>query len=188
MHTPSVLLWLLAVASRGGAQVAGSCPLLGKAYPAATSPSNTKSMRDARESFSAILSESLRNGITDFGPLDNRSTTFSIAVFSSHEVHPLFEFHHLGENPAHPTLSGVLNKDTLYRVGSVTKVHAIYALLAKLGNKYWEEPVTKFVQELAVTRASRDTGVKWSEVTLGALASHLSGITRDCNYVLFLSS
>jgi len=177
MCRPSIALAFVAGAS---AQIIGSCPLLGKAYPAATNPSSTNAIRDAQASFASVLAKSLMTGMTDFGPLDNKLTTFSISVFSSHEKKPLFEFHHQAESGPRPTAGNLLNGDSLYRIGSVTKVHAIYAILAKLGDQYWDQPITLYIPELKNAEASHPDGVKWSEVTLGMLATHLSGVTRDC--------
>ncbi|KAH7024479.1 beta-lactamase/transpeptidase-like protein [Microdochium trichocladiopsis] len=116
----------------------------------------------------------------------------------------LFEHHHLGKNhgsllTSHEEVPGAalggkklkkkaLDRETLYRIGSVTKLLTVYTVLARLGPRYWTEPVTRYIPELAAAAAANDElgggesaarRVKWSEITLGALASHMAGIARD---------
>jgi hypothetical protein len=184
--TKVFLLALLAgTSAKGQEQEYGSCPLLGKAYPPSIEPSSTTAIKDAQRSFASLLEASLKTGMTDFGPLDSKNTTFSISVFTSHERKALFEYHHLPSPAA--TTSGKLDGDTLYRIGSVAKVHAVYTILSKLGNEYWDKPIVKFVPELANAEKTSPSNVKWAEVTLGSLASHLSGVTRDCKQMDFTS-
>lgn len=74
-----------------------------------------------------------------------------------------------------------VNRDTLYRVGSITKLLTIYVILAESGLEYWYEPISNHIPELArASVESRVRDVRWSEITLGALAAHLGGISRSC--------
>ena len=75
---------------------------------------------------------------------------------------------------------GTLDDNTIYRVGSVTKLITAYALLVKNGMLDFHEPVLKYLPELGSTKANEVDKTAWDDVTVGALASHLSGIMRDC--------
>lgn len=62
----------------------------------------------------------------------------------------------------------------------------VWAILIEVGDRIWNEPVTRFVPELATAARTLDAKkdpvsyVDWEEVTVGQLASYMSGITRDC--------
>jgi CubicO group peptidase (beta-lactamase class C family) len=73
--------------------------------------------------------------------------------------------------------------DSIYRIGSISKLFTTYGLLLKYGSNNWERPLTDFIPELrgVPSNASAVDHVRWHEVTIDAWASHLSGIARDCN-------
>lgn len=74
--------------------------------------------------------------------------------------------------------------DTVYRVGSISKLLFLYTFLVEAGHDYWHRPITAFVPELVeaaeACSAEADplTCPDWDEITLGALASHLAGLGR----------
>ena len=77
-----------------------------------------------------------------------------------------------------------IDSDTVYRLGSLTKIFTVYTWLAQDGDVKWNEPITKYVPELAqaADKAKDDPvgNVAWDEVTVGSLAGQLSGAGRDC--------
>ena len=82
--------------------------------------------------------------------------------------------------------SGKLDKNTVFRVGSVSKLLTVYTLLTEVGMKYMNDPVTKWVPELA-RAAKKGKGdptrqVQWNEVTIRQLCGHMSGVNRNCKY------
>ncbi|KAK3896643.1 beta-lactamase/transpeptidase-like protein [Staphylotrichum tortipilum] len=156
---PFALLGTLA-----GLALGQDCPILGPTYPEVLNPSSSTVFAAAKASFDDEITKALASGQLDNG------TAFSIQVFSRNSDKLLFERHH----------GSSVGPDTLYRIGSISKVMTVYTTLAELGDKYWTEPVTKYVPELARLKV-RDPvyDTDWSEVTLGALASYLSGIARD---------
>ncbi len=138
-----------------------------------TSVSETRylplSFRPRRLTFDSSLAQAFATG-----RLNNKTATFSIQVFSSDADTPIYEYHY-----GHGSFN--LNSDTLYRIGSISKVTSVYTILAKLGDGHWDDPVAKYLPELACANSSSSVdNVDWHEVTLGSLASHLSGIGRDC--------
>jgi hypothetical protein len=88
--------------------------------------------------------------------------------------------------------------NAVYRLGGLSKVLAVYTWLAQDGDARWNEPVTRFVPELAAAvaaaaaaserRGGRDpvVDVDWEVVTVGALAGQLAGVVRDCEFFFFL--
>ena len=94
-----------------------------------------------------------------------------------------------------------VTEDTVFRVGSVSKLFTVTLLLIEEGLWAFSEPIAKYVPELREAaeklqwdpRNRRDTidYVDWGAITIGELASHMAGIPRDCVYfhlVLFRAS
>jgi hypothetical protein len=87
--------------------------------------------------------------------------------------------------------------NAVYRLGGLSKVLAVYTWLAQDGDAKWNEPVTRFVPELAAAAAAGKRGrgggvadpvvdVDWEGVTVGALAGQLAGVVRDCEFLFSL--
>lgn len=59
----------------------------------------------------------------------------------------------------------------------------MWSLLLVEGDLILNDPITKYLYELAnASQGQNDTisQVKWPDITVGQLASHMSGIARDC--------
>ena len=77
----------------------------------------------------------------------------------------------------------MLNDDTIYRIGSVSKLYTVYAILANAGMGVLDHPVTRYLPELAGNSGSDPLQrISWEDVTVGALASQLGGTRgfREC--------
>lgn len=76
-----------------------------------------------------------------------------------------------------------MDANTVFRIGSPTKVFSVYAFLIEAGDAYFNDPITKFVPELAALAANQTgnalTKVAWEDITIGELASHMAGISND---------
>ncbi|KAH6853256.1 beta-lactamase/transpeptidase-like protein [Chaetomium sp. MPI-CAGE-AT-0009] len=157
----SHLALLGAFASLGLGQ---DCPIFGPAYPEIVDPSSARAFIEAK----ITIEDEIAKGFAS-GKLDN-GTVFAIQVFSRHSDEILHE-HYYGPS---------IGPDTLFRVASISKVMSVYTTLAELGDGYWNDPVTKYIPELARFKVQNPVyDVDWSEVTLGAIASHMGGIPRD---------
>ncbi|GAB1320018.1 Beta-lactamase-like protein sdnR [Madurella fahalii] len=155
-------VWVVVAGQLGAAQ---NCPILGPAYPAVTNIA-APALTAAKARFDKALESVNRN-----------STSFAVQVYSSYDDDLIYSTYHTATDQIG---AAVVRHDTLWRVFSISKVITVYTFLAKLGDKYWNEPITNYVPELAnapVRDPIRD--VNWSEVTLGSLAGQSSGITRD---------
>ncbi|KAL8381980.1 hypothetical protein RB595_005982 [Gaeumannomyces hyphopodioides] len=155
------------------AAVDGLCPIMGAVLPAPTEPASHAAVQKALADFKTTVGKIV-------GSLNR--TAVSVAVKSIHECSPLFELHHTP-----PTLDprGVQKVDanSVYRLGSISKIFPVLALL-KLDGVSLDDKVTKYLPELRAlgdqaTVEDAVSQVEWDEVTLGALASHLSGIAAD---------
>ncbi len=150
---------------------AQNCPLLGPAYPAATDV--------AAPAFLAAKAK-FDEGLASNSQIDRDGVSFAIEIYSARSK-PAGSIHRYFNTATAQNGSVTVGPDTLFRIHSISKVVTVYTMLSKLSYQYWHEPVTKYIPELA-NRRTQDIvrGVDWSEVTLGSLASQISGISRDC--------
>ena len=184
---PSIAALVLAAAET--ALAAPNCPPLG---PVFEPPLNFKDSVAIRAVI-ANITETLRARDLDNSPgVRANETSYSIEVFSISDKEPVvFSWHHTAPALATTNTSGVrkVDADSVYRLGSLTKVHTVYTWLAQDGDAKFSEPITKYVPELAAAarRGKEDpvAHVQWDEVTIGALASQMSGIIRDCRLFPF---
>lgn len=179
---PTVFL-ILSNSNVAHAAASGACPPLGPVLPAPTQPSGHEAVRCAAASFE----EAFRQNIT----ASLNATGISVALQSIHEAAPILDLHH---TPPYLNPNGTREIDarSVYRLGSISKVFAVLSVL-KLGNVAFDDPVTKYVPELRQLRGETETpevdditAVQWDQVTIGALASHMSGIGSDCKHIPYL--
>jgi hypothetical protein len=108
------------------------------------------------ESYDAIT-EAVKTGASEYGPVDNQTTSFSIAVFSATTNETLFEY-----NFEAPQLNGSLSKgklteNTIYRTGSLGKLFVMFLFLADIGDSVFLDSVTKY---LVSSESRRHTGAE----------------------------
>ncbi|KKY35317.1 putative beta-lactamase family protein [Diaporthe ampelina] len=125
------------------------CPLYGQNYPAPTGLATSKHVEAAAES---VLDQLLKakNGTTSYGPLDTDTTAFSVDFYSLESEGTLFSHHYTPAQLLGQRTVGVeeVDSDTIYRVGSVSKLWTVYLYLIAAGDQSWNEPITKFIPEL----------------------------------------
>lgn len=177
-------LMLFAVASAATNIYNEPCPLYGQNYPAPASLASSSHVEAAAKSVLEQLVKA-RNATTIYGPLDTDTTAFSLDFYSLDDEDPLFNYHYTPDKLASQRTSGVeqVDSDTVYRVGSVSKLWTIYLYLLAAGDDSWNEPITSFIPELLDIAEAQDldptSNVDWESITVGALASHLAGVGRD---------
>jgi CubicO group peptidase (beta-lactamase class C family) len=144
-----------------------TCPILGQVFPPPYEIASQSLWADAATKLTGKLtSATFLNG-----------SSFAVQIISRRNDQPLYEYYHTapghkyGSNGTKP-----VDSDTVFRIGSTSKLLTVYALLLQCGFKCWEDPITKYVPELRNT----SNGITYEEITLGTLASHQSGIGRDC--------
>ncbi|KAK8017738.1 beta-lactamase/transpeptidase-like protein [Apiospora rasikravindrae] len=159
------------------------CPFPGPAFPKPTKLASS----DTFKSVLANLTDTFKARDQDRANNPN-GTSWSIQVFSVSDADnssPLWGYYHSAPSLETSNTGGVkeVGGDTIYRLGSLTKIFTILTFLIEAGDGYWNTPVTKFVPELALLADKYQydpvMNVDWASVTLGELASHTAGIVRD---------
>jgi CubicO group peptidase (beta-lactamase class C family) len=147
-----------------------ACPPLGPVLPAPTSASESNFVKKATAGLTTALQSELESQL--------KASAISIGVKSIHEDDLLFNYHFTP-----PMQSGlgttVVDENTIYRVGSISKLLPALALLQN-GNVSMDDSVTKYIPELRNARGSSAIEFPtWDDITVGALASHLAGLGTD---------
>ncbi|TVY73483.1 Beta-lactamase-like protein sdnR [Lachnellula suecica] len=134
-----------------------------------------------------VLSETLSTGKTAYGPFDATNSSYALEIFSNHDPNLIFSNYSNGQYLANsPTGVKNIDTNTIFRIGSLTKLLTVYTFLVNAGDIKFNDPVTKYIPELAAAAAASlnatqnpiDT-VDWNDITLGELASQTAGIGRD---------
>ncbi|KAK4068095.1 hypothetical protein Trihar35433_6655 [Trichoderma harzianum] len=162
--------------------------LLGPSFEPPTHLSTQALIQEAALNIKKSLNRAIRTGESQYGNFNSSTTSFSLTAVSQQESAPIIDFHHTSGflNVSAGSTSKV-TADTVYRIGSVSKLFTVYSLLLNNGISYWNRPVTDFIPELRqavqhpLHKASVIDSVQWDQVTVGALASQLSGMGRDYN-------
>ncbi len=174
---------LLLLASVSCAASSSSCPPLGQVYPGPkaglTSDAQLKTTWSNLTASLDFIMQGSQTNATTVG-----DAFLSVGVASVHEKNPLFEYY---RTPKEVNTTGAtdVNEDTIFCLGSITKVFTVLALILHEDKFSWDDPITKYVPELrslhacANGSASLPIKVEWDQVTLRALSSQLAGIPRD---------
>ncbi|KAH8677787.1 beta-lactamase/transpeptidase-like protein [Xylariales sp. PMI_506] len=152
-----------------------NCPYQGPAFAKPKQLAKSAVMQAALANLTSIINA------WEVAPANNPSTaTWSVQIFAASDEVALWEHHH-----ASATLNMTINGNTIYRIGSITKVFTVLTFLIEAGDKYWNLPVIDFIPELATIVktdvSDRDPvmNVDWAHVTVGALASQMAGVVKD---------
>ncbi|PTD01230.1 Beta-lactamase-like protein [Fusarium culmorum] len=171
MKTFSFSLLCLGLVHNGLGRPTEECPILGPVLPSGFDLSKFKVIQEAKSSFPAIIESLLTSGT-----INETHTSFAINVFSTATNDSLYSYYHAAEALDDTLSTGKLDDDTIFRVGSVSKLYTAYALLANSGFDVVNLPVTMILPELAGNNRSEPTEkIIWEDVTIGALLSHQAG-------------
>lgn len=168
------------------------CPLLGPTYPPFKLDTRDPIIVDSLKNLTESFDELMRTGIGVNGPITKNTTTFGMALFSANngnaEDEPFFwQYHYTA--PEYKKIIGRpqnVTKESVYRIGGLTEVFTVWSLLLTVGDKIFNDPVTKYLPELAngLSTATSISHTKWDEITVGQIASHMAGIARDCEFAM----
>ena len=162
------------------------CPLYGPLYPKPSNllqnPAILAAAKTLDQIFPQYIDHDNSTGADHF--------SYSVEVFSASEDtnEPLWSHYWTAPNLGGFNSTGVSSVDTntVFRIGSITEIFTVLAFLATVGDKSWNEPVTKYLPELKRLADQTPGGSlmspDWEEVTLGSLASQSSGLVRDCRF------
>lgn len=172
MESWTALLLSLLLTHATNAQIPTTCPLLGPQWP---SPSNIASA-STFQTFADTLRSTLDREAY------NTTTSFSIGIFSASEPDLLWQYHHSTVLLANGTQgTRQVDADSIYRIGSISKLLTVFTFLIAEGDGKWSDPVIKHLPELDLWAGDvRHVTPDWAEITLGDLAGHMAGLGRDC--------
>lgn len=125
------------------------------------------------QNLTKVLDSTVSGRIEAGWPVPNVS--FSLAVVSHDQgsaAVPLWEYHHLAKANINGTRH--LNRDSQYLIGSISKVVSALVLLKSGVDP--DQPVAKYLPQLNKASSS----ISWNNLTLRALASHMSGAPTNC--------
>lgn len=108
----------------------------------------------------------------------SEANSLAVMGWSVSDSDAAFEFYHTGAQVDGATSQ--VGPDSIFRIASISKLFTVYALLEQGGYDVLGEPITKYVPELKSDGYRDSNNVDWSEVTVGALASYMAGVARDC--------
>ncbi|KAF5574526.1 beta-lactamase [Fusarium subglutinans] len=149
------------------------CPPPGPVLPAAKSPSTSPHIKEAIDDLFAALKLVSETWYPN--------TAISVAAKSLHEETPFVSHHIYPIGGLNTSGVAAIDEETVYRVSSVSKLFPVLALL-RLGVSL-EDPVIKYLPELRSIRVAEApdaiTTIQWEHITIGMLASHMSGIAAE---------
>lgn len=167
---------------------ANYCPVFqGPEFPPPRNLHNHPVWQQAMDNITALWAwlDSDVNGTTGA-----KNYSYSVQLWSAIPDTPpiLWERFHTADDVAAGNYPGVkkVDGDTVYRLGSVTKVYTVLTWLAAVGDEQWNEPVTRYVPEIRewVERNKESKNevyqADWEDVSIGSLATQLTGTIRDC--------
>lgn len=154
------------------------CPLLGADAPTPTNLAQCFSFQEAKKGLMSEIEEAIKGGTINF----NASAFSAIAWSTTDDT--LFQYHFAGPHALNKTV-GIeqVDENTVYRIGSVSKLFTVMTLLVEAGDMHFNLPITDYVPELkdlVYNGSVPYAGIEWEEITVGSLASQLSGIPHEC--------
>ncbi|OJD25891.1 hypothetical protein ACJ73_02742 [Blastomyces percursus] len=179
------MLWTLApmlsLTAAKGVLPTEECPLLGPTLSSDFDLDKTDAFTKAKDSFPGVVEALFESGV-----IDSSVSSFAIDVYSTVTNKSVYSYFHQATDPAlNETFpAGGIDDGTAIRVGSVSKLFTVYAIVAHAGGMgVLDHPVTRYLPELANNESPKyddDDGplkrIAWEYMTVGALASHMGGI------------
>lgn len=148
------------------------CPPDGPLLPRPTGLGSSVVLQNATRQLQKTIDQALVGQIRAGWPVEN--TSFSIGLISADSPAPIWSYHQLGSGNTNGTKH--IDGDTQYLVGSISKL--ITDLLVLRTGIDLDTSITQYLPKLL-----NDTSViEWGNITLSALADHLSGIPPNSGF------
>lgn len=147
---------ILSVAAASWGPTSTAPTLIGPIYVPSSNSSSQGFLNAASEAYAAIT-EAINTGISEYGALDNLTTSFSVAVFSATTNDTLFEYHFEAPKLAGSYTKGRLTESTIYRSGSLGKLLFMYNFLVDIGDGVFLDPVTKYIVSFTFSNGINQT-------------------------------
>ncbi|CEI59953.1 hypothetical protein FVEN_g8243 [Fusarium venenatum] len=171
MTTIFLSLLCLGLVRDGLGRPTEECPILGPVLSSGFELSKFTVVKEAKSNFPETIESLFSSGI-----INETHTSFAINVFSTATNESLYSYYHAAEALDDALSKGKLDDETVFRIGSVSKLYTAYAILANSGFDVVNRPVTEILPELAGNNRSGPTErIIWEDVTIGSLLSHQAG-------------
>ncbi|KAF2003793.1 beta-lactamase/transpeptidase-like protein, partial [Amniculicola lignicola CBS 123094] len=160
---------------------AGACPIYGPVFPIPTDLMSSGTIKEALKAINQTISSSFKSENSAYGPV-NSTAAYTLHIFSLDSKEPLLEYYHDGTTLSNNSGVQELDGDTIFRIGSISKLITVYLFLTELGDGLWNDPITQHIPELRGRDKSEENPVdyiNWDQITVGAMAGHLAGLPRD---------
>ena len=154
-----------------------ACPLLGQEYPPPVQLTAEPKFQAVTKDLNAKLDQQVKQSSS------YEDTAFSVGMFSTSDDGLIYQYHHTSPAVANSTYgTRKVDANSIYRIGSISKLLTVYTMLVHVGDKHFSDPVADHLPELLKYSAdlSNSETPLWSDITLGDLAGQMAGFTRDC--------
>jgi CubicO group peptidase (beta-lactamase class C family) len=163
------------------------CPIFRPSFAPPKCLQNANTFQTAITKLVNNLDNATTTGETGYGPFTHNETSFPLGMFDAHSPSSLLAYPYTAPDLKNAT-EGVneVTEDSIYRIGSLSKLLTAYTFLIEAGPEYLDRRVTDFVPTLREAQAQRSPeqneieNTDWDAITLGALANHLASISRAC--------
>ena len=147
------------------------CPILGPIFPKSFDVSQSEAFINATELFPEVIA-----GLFETGAVNETGSAFYIDVFSTQTNTSIYSYGHVGSGVQTSQQGGEMSDETIFRIGSVSKLYTAYAVLVAGGLDIWRDPVTKYIPELEGNpRDQPNDFIIWEDISIGALLSQQAG-------------
>ncbi|KAK3326123.1 beta-lactamase/transpeptidase-like protein [Apodospora peruviana] len=176
-----LLFFLAAIAQFPISNAKANCPLYGPLLPRPTNLVQNEAFQIAARTLDGLFPKYIDND----NSTGSDKFSYSVEVFSGSETEALWSHYWTAPNLQSFNNSGVKKVDTntVFRIGSITKIFTVLTFLAAVGDGIWNDPVTKYIPEIAAMAKKTPGGSMfvpdWESITVGSLASQTSGLIRD---------
>jgi CubicO group peptidase (beta-lactamase class C family) len=145
--------------------------MLGPLFPSSFDVSASEFFTNATELFPAAITS-----LFESAAVNETGQAFAIDVFSTYTNTSIYSYSHLGSAVESSQQGGELGDETIFRIGSVSKLYTAYAIIAAAGLDIFRDPVTKYIPELEGNpRDKPHEFIIWEDVTVGALLNQQAG-------------
>ncbi|KAK3686354.1 hypothetical protein LTR37_019897 [Vermiconidia calcicola] len=168
-------LYLAATTAQSGRTKLQACPLLGQQYPPPVQLTAEPKFQAAAKSLNAVLDKSVKQS-------PYNETSFSVGVFSTDDDQLIYQYHYTSAAVRNSsTGTKAVDADSIYRIGSISKLLTVYLFLISQGDRKWDVPVVEYLPQLRdlSEQSWNSMTPNWEDITLGDLASQMAGLARD---------
>lgn len=154
-----------------------ACPLLGKQYPPPIAIASEVKFQNVAKTLDANLNEAVKKQVP------YKDTTFSVGIFSASDDGLLYQYDHTAPSVKNSSYgTNEVDADSIYRIGSISKLLTVYMFLMNQGDVRWSDPVLKYLPQLLKYKANSWNAITpdWDAITVGDLAGQMGGLVRDC--------